>query len=72
MDEKIIVKGARTHNLKNVTVDPAPDFGLVERNSYPVCISNSREFCDFDSSGASQRKKAKVGSSAGNIVTYGR
>ncbi|OGG74315.1 hypothetical protein A3A37_03280 [Candidatus Kaiserbacteria bacterium RIFCSPLOWO2_01_FULL_52_36] len=37
---KIVIKGARTHNLKNVSVDPAPNFGLVEEFRNYIFASN--------------------------------
>ena len=40
---KIVIKGARTHNLKNVSVDPAPNFVLVEECGNDPLISKHME-----------------------------
>jgi hypothetical protein len=44
MEDKIIVKGTKSHNLKDVDIDSAPKFGLLERNLNKVSFSNRMPF----------------------------
>jgi excinuclease UvrABC ATPase subunit len=44
MEDKIIVEGTKSHNLKDVDIDSAQKIGLVERNLNKVSFSNRMSF----------------------------